>query len=76
MIGYLKQKLFQEQYFEQKIRHGDLANIPLYVKSLKNKEITILLPDGTETITTLNMLDIDTKSIHAYDPKKDVEFKL
>lgn len=55
-------------------KKGDLANKLIYVKSIKGDEITIILPDKTEAITSEENLDINQKTIRKYDPKKDPHF--
>lgn len=62
--------------FRTKDKTGDLSGVSLYVKAMKGKEVTIVLPDGTETLTTVSILNIDPSSIHQYDPKKDTTLKI
>lgn len=62
--------------FRTKDKSGDLAGMKLYVKSIKGKDITILLPDGTETLTTMKMLNVDPSSVHPYDSKKDTDITI
>lgn len=67
--------LNREWFLKRQIKSGDLANQLFRVKKLKDDQITIILPDGSEALTTLSLLNIDPKSIRPYNPSKDPKFR-
>jgi hypothetical protein len=61
--------------FKTTDKSGDLANQILFAKKVSGDQITIVTSDGIEADTTLSILNVDSKSIRSYDPRKDPKFK-
>jgi hypothetical protein len=61
--------------FKSKDKDGDLSGKLLFVSSIKNDEVVVAFPGGDTASSTIENLNIDPKSIRAYNPAKDPKFK-